>query len=609
MPICGTLTLYPVLHASLRKRIDSSRVAQEQIRNFSVIDIGYYPKESNLITFRDPYSFPILFHPGCNHLVRQHLSDLAQKIVSVCVSLGEYPVIRYWRPATASHEAAVLCTHLAKFVQDEIDMYATYHRDFPPPSNRPRGALYILDRSLDLMAPVIHEFTYQAMVHDLLPVRDREKVTYRMKINEGEPNQTEKDVEITDKDRIWVANRHTHMKDTIEKLMGDFQRFLDQNPHFTRSAPDGATSLGAIKDMMAGLPEFQEMKESYSLHLTMAQEAMNQFQARSLPELASVEQSLATGLDEDHKRPKGMADQVVRTLDADGVEPADRLRLIMLFLLFRDGIVPADLTKLLAHAQLPPQDGDAVRNLGMLGARVQRAIKEKSQFAPVFPPKPPAVDPQQEYSLSRFQPNLKRLLEEHSRNSLDQNLFPHTKPQLDPAEGVDNTPATSLRSAKPTWARTRAVNNEPRQRVMVFMAGGATYSEARACYETGNEAPKDVYLMTSHMLSPGLFIRQLGDLSVDRRRLDIPMERAKKQAPAHLFEAEAPPQAAVATPPAPSPHPPTAQMGGMGLGNGQANGGGRVYEPPPPVSTAPASLLPPEPEKKKKKGLFSRSKK
>lgn len=563
------------------------------IRGFSVIDVGYHPREANLVTFKDPYSFPILFHPECNQLVRQHLTTLAQKIVSVCVSLGEYPVIRYYRPESALHEASVLCAHLARFVQEEIDMYATYHKDFPPPSNRPRGVLYICDRSMDLVSPVLHEFTYQAMVHDLLPVKDRDKVTYRMKVSE---DQSEKDVEISEKDRIWTANRYMHMKDTIEKLMGDFQNFMAQNPHFTNSG--SATSLGAIKEMMAGLPEFQEMKEAYSLHLTMAQEAMNQFQARKLPDVASVEQVLATGFDEDHKRPKGMADQVIRTLDEDGVIPPDRLRLIMLFLIFRDGLVPADLAKLLSHAQLPPQDGDAVRNMRLLGARIQRPIKDKGQFQPLFPQKPANTDPTVEYSLSRFQPNLKLLLEEHCKNTLDQNIFPFTKPQLEAVDGPDNMPVTSLRSAKPTWAKSRAATNEPRQRVMVFMAGGATYSESRACHEISMESPKDTYLITSHMLTPALFIRQLGDLSVDKRRLDIPMERPKKQAPAHLFQADEPPPAPK---PAPVPQPampqatlpPVAQMQNMSMQPPQ-NG----------AASAPADA-----DKKKKKGLFHRSKK
>ena len=212
------------------------------------------------------------------------------QIVGVCVALGEYPTIRYYRPRTPTHEASVLCSHLAKFVQDELDMYAKFHEDFPPASTRPRGVLYIVDRSMDVYAPLLHEFTYQAMVFDLLPVREGDKITYRTVVNEGRPDQDTKDVEVSEKDKLWVENRHRHMKDTIEKLMGDFQRFIDENPHFTQQDSGNATSLNAIKDMLAGLPQFQELKEAYSLHLTMAQEAMNIFQKQKLPDLASVEQ-------------------------------------------------------------------------------------------------------------------------------------------------------------------------------------------------------------------------------------------------------------------------------------------------------------------------------
>lgn len=216
------------------------------------------------------------------------------KIVGVCVALGEYPVIRYFRPPAPppSHEAAVLGSHLARFVQDELDLYAKFHDDFPPATTRPRGALYILDRSLDLIAPILHEFTYQAMAHDLLPIRDGDKVTFRTIINQDRPDREEKDLEINEKDKIWVDNRHRHMKDTIEKIMSEFQRFIDANPHFTKQAAGGGAGggLNAIKDMLAGLPEFQQTKQAYALHLGMATESMNRFEKNKLPDLASVEQ-------------------------------------------------------------------------------------------------------------------------------------------------------------------------------------------------------------------------------------------------------------------------------------------------------------------------------
>lgn len=142
---------------------------------------------------------------------------------------------------------------------------------------------------MDLFAPFLHEFTYQAMAHDLLPIKDGEKVMFRTAVDSG-PGAQEKDMEIKESDKIWVDNRHRHMKDTIEKLMGDFQRFMDENPNFTQQGDSNPASLGAIKDMLAGMPQFQEMKAAYALHLSMAQESMNRFQKFKLPDVASVEQ-------------------------------------------------------------------------------------------------------------------------------------------------------------------------------------------------------------------------------------------------------------------------------------------------------------------------------
>lgn len=278
---------------------------------------------------------------------------------------------------------------------------------------------------------------------------------------------------------------------------------------------------------------------------------------------------MATGLDEDNKKPKNLADQVVRLLDDDGITFPDRLRLIIEYLLYRDGLLASDIKKLLAHAQLPAQDGEVIQNLELLGAHVVRGLKDTRPVAqPFFARKQPPPPIDEEGSLSRFEPTLKTLLEELIRGNLDQSKFPFTKPHLDAAEGLigqENVSQASLASlrTKPTWARTRSSAAEPKQRIIVFMAGGATYSESRACYELSDSLSKDVFLTTSHMLTPSLFLRQVGDLSVDKRRLNLPVDKPKPNAPAHLFEKDPPPPLTHATPP--SQRPPVAGMAAMNL--------------------------------------------
>jgi syntaxin-binding protein 1 len=445
------------------------------------------------------------------------------------------------------------------------------------------------------------------MAHDLLPIKDGEKVTFHMKINEGAPGEEEKDMELHEKDKVWVDNRHRHMKDTIDKLMDDFNKFINQNPNFTNENQN-TTSLNAIKDMLAGLPQFQEMKEAYSLHLTMAQEAMNVFERHKLPDIASVEQTLATGVDEDFKKPKNILEQVVRLLDDEAISKTDRLRLVMTYVLYRGGVIQEDVRRLLAHASLPPSDGETINNLELLGGRTLKALKEpRCPPQPVFPPEQRRNSVvNEEYALSRFEPTLKRLLDDLCRGALDTTVFPYVKPPMDPNEDAASMQG-SLRAAAPRWAGAGRRVVENRQRVIAFVAGGATYSEARACYEVSGSRGRDVFLATSHMLTPALFVRQLGDLSVDKRRLDLPQERPKPKAPAHLFERPAapplppqpqaqsqqqqqqpgqrrpvpPPQGGIPS----GPRPPTAAMGNMNLGSAgpsrPANGGVPASVPGP----------------------------
>lgn len=242
-------------------------------------------------------------------------------------------------------------------------------------------------------------------------------------------------------------------------------------------------------------------------------------------------------------------------------------------------------------------------------------LKEKRDPpAPLFPRNtvpPPNAD---EYALSRFTTAIGDMLEEHVRGTLPQDMFPYTKPHAEDAYSSQDTGgAASLRSAKPTWAKSRLSSVEPRQRVIVFVAGGATYSEARACYEVSQKTSRDIFMVTSHMMSPSLYLRQLGDLSVGRRNLHLPVDGPQPKAPAHLFEKPEPPKP---TPPPPSARvplglpsrpggsgaPPTAAMGAMNLNSGRAPQAA-------PQSSSGGKLVKKEEEKKKKKHHFFSSSK
>jgi len=69
----------PELPPKLRERVDQAR---SQISVLQVLHADYYPRESHVVTFRDPWSFPILYHVQCNNLIQQHLRDLSEKVLA-----------------------------------------------------------------------------------------------------------------------------------------------------------------------------------------------------------------------------------------------------------------------------------------------------------------------------------------------------------------------------------------------------------------------------------------------------------------------------------------------------------------------------------------------
>jgi len=133
----------------------------------------------------------------------------------------------------------------------------------------------------------------------------------------------------------------------------------------------------------------------------------------------------------------------------------------------------------------------------------------------------------EEYELSRFRPLLRTVLEDHIANKLDPTVFPYVRDAPPPAPtlgslrgapppGASVTPATSLRSAKPNWHKAARPGGAEvaRQRLIVFVAGGATYSELRTAYQVSSSLQKEVIIGSTHMITPQRFLDDLKALDM-----------------------------------------------------------------------------------------------
>ncbi|KIJ65658.1 hypothetical protein HYDPIDRAFT_131009 [Hydnomerulius pinastri MD-312] len=542
------------LSESLFERLTSSP-AEPFLRGLQELYVNFWATEAQAFSLNSPELFFNIYSPPRNEAsfktarsrLEEELRFASKTITNLCITLNEFPYIRYylpghhpplgplqpnaqtrappppegssrWRTNLARGDAArayevadtdFVTKLLAFMVQQNLDEYKRANPDFPKPADppRPRGTLVITDRAMDVVAPLIHEFTYQAMCNDLLPIDNGTKYTYKFQSSLG--TYEDKTATLSDADTVWTTVRHMHMREAIDKLMADFNKFMEENAGFKG---EGAASLNDMKDMLANLPQYQEQREKFSLHLNMAQDCMNIFEKDKLSLVANVEQCCATGLTAEGKSPKTLVEEMVPLLDNREVMNPNKVRMVALYIMYRDGVPDEDRRRLYQHAGLSMADQDAVKSLLHLGVRITRGPADKDTKKKLKQ----KSSNEEEYELSRYKPMLRTVIEDHVNNKLDPSVFPYVKdaPSAAPASASlrpTPTPTTSLRSAKPSWHKAVRSNApvDNHQRVIVFVAGGMTYSEIRECYALSGSLNKDIFIGSTHTITPRHFIDDL----------------------------------------------------------------------------------------------------
>jgi len=78
------------------------------------------------------------------------------------------------------------------------------------------------------------------------------------------------------------------MKDALEKLMRDFDTFLEESVAFTDKSK--VTTVEELRDMIIALPGFTETRKEYALHIEVAEKCMRAFKRKELLDLGLIEQ-------------------------------------------------------------------------------------------------------------------------------------------------------------------------------------------------------------------------------------------------------------------------------------------------------------------------------
>mmetsp|Transcript_30432 Transcript_30432/g.86796 ORF Transcript_30432/g.86796 Transcript_30432/m.86796 type:complete len:580 (+) Transcript_30432:119-1858(+) len=377
---------------------------------------------------------------------------MLEGLLSVCLTLRMLPAIRY---TAASGLTKQVAQRLQMRIQEEAALFETIDRrgDGQP-------VLLLVDRRNDPVTPLLNQWTYQAMLHELLGV---DNCLIDMSRVPNVRPELEMIVMSMIQDPFFEENALSNFGDlgnTIQKYVEDYKRKTKNTANIE--------SIEQMQRFVDQYPEFRRLSGNVSKHVTVVSELSRIVNANGLLEASQLEQEIAcSDSRQEHYR------AVFEMLQGGSITNMERLRLVLLYALkYENDPSIADLKRLL-HQKDIEQDqialidqllryaGQSVRSVDLFQnksviARTKAAITRQVQ----------GVD----NVYTQHRSHLMHVADNLMKGRLKETSYPY----LDP--GGYQRPAASA-------AREQRV-----PRAVIFVVGGATYEEARDIAELNRAA-------------------------------------------------------------------------------------------------------------------------
>ncbi|XP_022645120.1 vacuolar protein sorting-associated protein 45-like isoform X1 [Varroa destructor] len=253
------------------------------------------------------------------------LKRCADGLIGSFLSLRKCPVIRY---QASSDIAKRLADVVNQEMMRESKLFEVPRSDISP-------LLIIVDRRIDLVSTMLNQWTYQAMVHELLGIKNN-----RVNLSHLENVAKElHDVVLSaEQDDFYMKNQYLNFGEigtNIKLLVEEYQQKSELRKGNLESIQD-------IKQFVENYPQFRKIQGMVAKHVAIVGELSRLVGAHSLLEVSEVEQEMAS--QGDHQF---IYERIRQLVGSTRVRDIDALRLVCLYAVTFDKQPRSDLPSLL----------------------------------------------------------------------------------------------------------------------------------------------------------------------------------------------------------------------------------------------------------------------
>eukprot|EP00592_Proboscia_alata_P000120 CAMPEP_0194372028 /NCGR_PEP_ID=MMETSP0174-20130528/20325_1 /TAXON_ID=216777 /ORGANISM="Proboscia alata, Strain PI-D3" /LENGTH=696 /DNA_ID=CAMNT_0039150293 /DNA_START=93 /DNA_END=2183 /DNA_ORIENTATION=- len=298
--------------------------------------LEYVCLEENLFSLNKVDSYVTYNGPTSDAAIEASMQDIALGLLSVVATLGCIPIIR----CPANGPCEMVARKLSDLIANHPNLTATGGGGGLG-SGGGRPMVVICDRNSDLITPLQHTSTYQALIDDVLD-HAANRVTFDIPAEtpaKGRlpPKPVEKQYDLNpDSDPFYYTQKFNPFPEAIECNGVELKEVSQREAALRFKAHDGSGSSDQMPPDSAGadlahavdsLPRLLIEKKQLEIHTSILQAVMNEVAQRDIPTLYELESSLATKEQADLNQVKT---DVLGIVDGKGTL-MDKLRVICVY--------------------------------------------------------------------------------------------------------------------------------------------------------------------------------------------------------------------------------------------------------------------------------------
>ncbi|EAR90240.2 Sec1 family protein (macronuclear) [Tetrahymena thermophila SB210] len=372
----------------LLEEMGKSEKLVKRIRTMKEFNHSFFFFEQNGFHLHLEQSLPILFSKKESQEARIMFECISDQLSTVLPALLRFDKINIlYNNQNQSSPSYLFANYFEKKLQEMILKLKESESPYIDPTS---GEIYliIVDRGIDPVTPLLHDYSYQSMIYDLLEVDTEKNIVEYEKIElkkENKASESTKEVkkykqQLSDhKDEVFAKFRYQNITEALKGIRDDFEKHTE-NMQRAKSSQNQVRSIEDVNKIIGEFPEYNELLQKYAVHFDLILKCFNTFQKYNLQLNCELEQSMVTGIDDLAKPIK--SDTIIQSiqdiLNRKDIKSTDRLRIAMIAFITCD-LQQDQRQKILNLFELSEQK--QLKNLAWLG--IQFSDDKNSTFSRV----------------------------------------------------------------------------------------------------------------------------------------------------------------------------------------------------------------------------------